>query len=62
MAWRQPGDKPLSVPMMVYLTDAYMSLGLSELTKYLNSKSNEIAVIVPFYAIYICVFKNKWVY
>ena len=24
MAWRRPGDKPLSGPMMVYLTDAYM--------------------------------------
>ena len=22
MAWRRPGDKPLSEPMMVYLTDA----------------------------------------
>ena len=24
MAWRQPGDKPLSEPMMTYFTDAYM--------------------------------------
>ena len=24
MAWHQPGDKPLSETMMVYLTDAYM--------------------------------------
>ena len=24
MAWCRPGDKPLSGPMMVYLTDAYM--------------------------------------
>ena len=24
MAWRRSGDKPLSEPMMVYLTDAYM--------------------------------------
>ena len=24
MAWRRPGDKPLSGPMMVCLTDAYM--------------------------------------
>ena len=31
MAWRQPGDKPLSGPMMVYLTDAYVSLGFNEL-------------------------------
>ena len=24
MAWRRSGDKPLSEPMMVYFTDAYM--------------------------------------
>ena len=24
MAWRRPGDKPLSEPMMALLTDAYM--------------------------------------
>ena len=24
MAWHQPGDKPLSEPMMVWFTDAYM--------------------------------------
>ena len=24
MAWRSPGDKPLSEPMMVNFTDAYM--------------------------------------
>ena len=24
MAWRRPGDKPLSEPMMVWFTDAYM--------------------------------------
>ena len=24
MAWHQPGDKPLSEPMMFYLTDPYM--------------------------------------
>ena len=24
MAWRRPGDKPLSEPMVFYLTDAYM--------------------------------------
>ena len=24
MAWRRPDDKPLSKPMMVYFTDAYM--------------------------------------
>ena len=24
MAWRRPGDKPLSEPMMVSFTDAYM--------------------------------------
>ena len=31
MAWRRPGDKPLSEPMMVTVTDAYGSLGLTEL-------------------------------
>ena len=24
MAWRRPGDKPLSEPMVVWLADAYM--------------------------------------
>ena len=24
MAWRRPGDKPLSEPVMAYLTDAHM--------------------------------------
>ena len=24
MAWRRPGDKPLSEPMVTYLNDAYM--------------------------------------
>ena len=32
MAWRRPGDKPLSEPMMVSLpTHIYASLGLNEL-------------------------------
>ena len=30
MAWRQPGDKPLSEPMMICLL-TYASLGLNEL-------------------------------
>ena len=29
MAWRRPGDKPLSEPMMVWFTDAYMRLTAS---------------------------------
>ena len=33
MAWRRPGDKPLSVPMMVSL---YASLGLNELNQNSN--------------------------
>ena len=34
MAWRRPGDKPLSEPMMVILsTHIYASLGLNELTE-----------------------------
>ena len=24
MAWRRPGDKPLSEPMMIFFTDAYI--------------------------------------
>ena len=33
MAWRRPGDKPLSEPMMISLpTRIYASLGLNELT------------------------------
>ena len=31
MAWRRPGDKPLSEAMIAY-QGIYMSLGLSELT------------------------------
>ena len=32
MAWRRPGDKPLSEPMMArLLTHLYVSLGLNEL-------------------------------
>ena len=30
MAWRRPGDKPLSGPMMVSLLTQYASLGLNE--------------------------------
>ena len=29
MAWRRPGDKPLSEPMMVEFTDAYMRHSVS---------------------------------
>ena len=29
MAWHWSGDKPLSEPMMIYLTDAYMRLSAS---------------------------------
>ena len=29
MAWRQPGDKPLSEPMMGKFADAYMGLSAS---------------------------------
>ena len=32
MAWRRPGDKPLSQPMMVRLQRTYASLGLNELS------------------------------
>ena len=37
MAWRGPGDKPLSEPMMVKLpTHIHASLGLNELKKRLD--------------------------
>ena len=32
MAWRRPGDKPLSEPMMVSFLSIYASLSLNELT------------------------------
>ena len=32
MAWRRPGDKPLSEPMMLDYRPIYASLGLNELT------------------------------
>ena len=35
MAWRRPGDKPLSAPMMVFLlTHIYASFGLNEFTHF----------------------------
>ena len=34
MAWRRPGDKPLSEPMMVNLLTHITSLGLNELMKH----------------------------
>ena len=33
MAWRHPGNKPLSEPMMVSYWRIYVSLGLNELTR-----------------------------
>ena len=33
MAWHKSGVKPLSEPMMAYLTDAYIRLGLNDLMK-----------------------------
>ena len=45
MAWRRPGDKPLSLTMMVRLSGIYASLGLNELrmsfeggNRYSNSR------------------------
>ena len=32
MAWCCPGDKPLSEPTIAQFTDAYVSLGLNDLT------------------------------
>ena len=34
MAWRQTADKPFSEAMLFCCTDAYASLGLSELISY----------------------------
>ena len=50
MAWRRPGDKPLSEPMLVSL-----SLGLHEVLM-LND------VILPVYATAMpLIFKKKWI-
>ena len=45
MAWRRPGDKPLSVPMMVSLWRIYASLGLNELSaqKWNRKQANQMA-------------------
>ena len=42
MAWRRPGDKPLSEPMMVSLLTHICSLGLNELTHW--SRVTDICV------------------
>ena len=39
MAWRRPGDKPLSEAMMVYWR-IYASLGLNELNSNDNDKAH----------------------
>ena len=36
MAWRLPGDKPLSEPMMVSFWPIYALFGLNELRHYMN--------------------------
>ena len=51
MAWRWPGDKPLSEPMMVILP-THMSLGLNDLTLYVlnfhrNHKNVSTIYIIP---------------
>ena len=43
MAWRRPGDKPLSEPMIVY-TNAYASLGPSELIGPLGTNISETLI------------------
>ena len=45
MAWRRPGNKPLSEPMMVILlTHIYASLGPNELTD--NNSGSDIESII----------------
>ena len=45
MAWRRPGDKPLSGPMMGKFGDAlYASLGLNELIEPKGTDSSAILV------------------
>ena len=54
MAWRRPGDKPLSEPMLGYLTwRIYVSLGLSEL-----NKSNTIWSYIHVYVLFFVQYYN----
>ena len=50
MAWRRPGNKPLSEPMMVRFTDAYASLGL-----------NELKYCVEWFIVTVGIDKDSWV-
>ena len=45
MAWRQSGYKPLSEPVMVYLTDIYVSLSLNELLNDTTTHSHKYPVL-----------------
>ena len=49
MAWRRPGDKPLSEPMMDYWR-TYAPLGLSELTniKFLMPGNGNVNILKDF--------------
>ena len=40
MAWHQPGDKPLSEPVLTWFTDAYMKKTATIVQHYLTSFSN----------------------
>ena len=44
MAWRQAGDKPLSEPMMVWFTDAYMC-HLASMSLLVSYKLHNIKLI-----------------
>ena len=37
MVWRRPGDKSLSEPMIIYLTDAYVCVCLNDIETELGS-------------------------
>ena len=43
MAWRRPGDKPLSEPMKVQFTDAYMRRSLKLITGECHKNSLPIS-------------------
>ena len=56
MAWRRPGDKPLSEPMLVcLLTHVYASLGLNELKEIVK----QIFIIETHIRIYTTTFQHN---
>ena len=64
VAWRRPGDRPLSGPMTVYLTYAYMltdtyaSLGLSELKSIHAKETSTLAVLISIWIGWVNILKH----